>query len=80
MEKWKKDNRWKVVSESIRKVKERRDGGSHDSLRNREVRDSEGRWGMEKTGKKGSVKGVVGGNCEENTVCRKGEERCWPRR
>lgn len=26
---------------------------------------------MEKKGKEGSVKRVVGGNCKENTVCRK---------
>lgn len=69
----------KAVSEIIREV-ERRDRGSHDSLWNREVRYSEGRWRMEKTGKKGSVKGAVGGNCEENTVCMKGGERWWPRR
>lgn len=75
MEKWKKCNRWKVVSENTRKVKDRRGGGSHDSLRNRQVRDSERRWRMEKTGKKGSVKGVVVGNCDDNTVCKKGEER-----
>lgn len=42
MEKGKKDNRCYMVSESIRKVKEQRDGGSHDSLRNREVQESEG--------------------------------------
>ena len=75
MDKWKKGNRWKVVSESIGNMKERRDGGSHDSIRNREVRNNERRWRMENTGKKGSVKGVVGGNCEENRVCRKGGER-----
>lgn len=48
---------------------------SNDSLRNREVRDSEGRWRMEEKGKRGSVKRVVGGNCEENAVCRKERER-----
>lgn len=41
-----------MVSESIRKVKEQRDGESHDSLRNREVRDSEVRWKTENKNKK----------------------------
>lgn len=40
------------------------------------MRDSEGRQRMKKTGKKGSMKGAVGGNYKESAVCRKGEKRC----
>lgn len=71
METWEKDNRWKMVTENIKKVERRRDRINHYSPVNREVRVSEGRWTTEKTGKKMSAKGVVK-NCEESTVCRKG--------
>lgn len=58
MEKWEKDNRWKMVRENIKKVKGRRDRINHYSLGNREVRVRAGRWRTEKTGKKESVKEV----------------------
>lgn len=57
MEKWEKDNRWKMVRENIKKVKGRRDRGNHYSLGKREVRVSEGRWRIDKTGRKGEGSG-----------------------